>query len=62
MSDPMNSARVNDSVAALRASNPDSPRSAAGGEPDSDNARNAALLYDKLEQKVLALYYGDLAG
>jgi starch phosphorylase len=32
---------------------------AVGGESDSDNARDAAFLYDKLEQKVLPLYYGD---
>jgi starch phosphorylase len=34
---------------------------AVGGEPDSDNGRDAAFLYDKLEQKVLPLYYGDQA-
>ena len=32
---------------------------AVGGESDSDNARDAAFLYDKLEQEVLPLYYGD---
>lgn len=31
---------------------------AVGGESDSDNARDAAFLYDKLEQTVLP-YYGD---
>lgn len=34
---------------------------AVGGESDSDNARDAALLYDKLEQKVLPLYHRDRA-
>jgi starch phosphorylase len=35
---------------------------AVGGEADADNARDAASLYDKLEQTVLPLYYGDRAG
>jgi len=35
---------------------------AVGGEADADNARDAASLYDKLEQRVLPLYYGDRAG
>jgi starch phosphorylase len=35
---------------------------AVGGEADSDNARDAASLYDKLEHEVLPLYYGDRAG
>jgi starch phosphorylase len=35
---------------------------AVGGESDSDNGRDAAFLYDKLEQKVLPLYHGDRAG
>lgn len=34
---------------------------AVGGESGSDNGRDAAFLYDKLEQKVLPLYYGDRA-
>lgn len=34
---------------------------AVGGEADSGNSRDAAFLYDKLEQKVLPLYYGDRA-
>ena len=32
---------------------------AIGGASDADNAGDAAFLYDKLEQKVLPLYYGD---
>lgn len=32
---------------------------AVGGGVDSDNARDAAFFYDKLEQKVLPRYYGD---
>ncbi|HRO57888.1 MAG TPA: alpha-glucan family phosphorylase [Burkholderiaceae bacterium] len=35
---------------------------AVGGGVDADNARDAASLYDKLEQQVLPLYYGDRAG
>jgi len=35
---------------------------AVGGEADADNARDAASLYDKLEHRVLPLYYGDPAG
>lgn len=35
---------------------------AVGGGADADNARDAASLYDKLEQQVLPLYYGDHAG
>ena len=35
---------------------------AVGGEADADNARDAASLYDKLEQTVLPLYYDDRAG
>ena len=35
---------------------------AVGGEADADNARDATSLYDKLEQQVLPLYYGDRAG
>ena len=34
---------------------------AVGGASDVDNAGDAAFLYDKLEQKVLPLYYGDKA-
>ena len=32
---------------------------AVGGEADSDNVRDAASLYDKLEHQVLPLFYGD---
>jgi starch phosphorylase len=32
---------------------------AIGGEGDADSARDAASLYDKLEQQVLPLYYAD---
>ena len=35
---------------------------AVGGGADADNARDAASLYDKLEQTVLPLYHGDRAG
>lgn len=35
---------------------------AVGGGADTDNARDAGSLYDKLEQLVLPLYYGDHAG
>ena len=35
---------------------------AVGGESDADNPRDAASLYDKLEQQVLPLYYGERAG
>lgn len=35
---------------------------AVGGASESDNAGDAAFLYDKLEQKVLPLYYGARAG
>ena len=35
---------------------------AIGGEPDADNARDAAALYDKLERDVLPLYHGGAAG
>jgi starch phosphorylase len=34
---------------------------AIGGEDDTDNARDAASLYAKLEQQVLPLYYGERA-
>jgi starch phosphorylase len=35
---------------------------AVGTAADSDNARDAAALYEKLEQKVLPRYYGESAG
>jgi starch phosphorylase len=35
---------------------------AIGGDADADNARDAAALYDKLENQVLPLYYEDRAG
>jgi len=35
---------------------------AVGNSGESDNNDDAASLYDKLEQKVLPLYYGDRAG
>lgn len=35
---------------------------AVGGEDDADNARDAASLYTKLEQKVLPAYYGERKG
>ena len=35
---------------------------AVGGEADSDNARDATSLYEKLERDVLPLYYGGGAG
>ncbi len=35
---------------------------AIGTDADSDNGRDAATLYDKLESKVLPLYYSDQKG
>jgi starch phosphorylase len=35
---------------------------AVGGDAEADNAHDAVSLYDKLERKVLPLYYGERAG